>query len=472
LVVDIRLTDPNFDSFGGYPTAPATFSFSGTNVASTVTATFGGTDNFQSNPTTPIIAYGVQGAPGVLIPDPSQDAVISSMSVSFIAPGGGGSNPDFAGTTLVARADIQARGGCPDSGVLLSASAFDSAAPTASPSQTPAANQNNWNNGPVTVTWNWADELGGSGINPSLCTASSTSSGDGAQTLGASCTDLAGNTGSATYDVRVDTGAPAATPAPSPAPNGAGWNNSAVTVTWNWVDAPGGSGLDPVSCPASTTSSADGTANLPGACTDLAGNSGTSSYLVKVDTVAPSLQPVVTPSFVPLGGTATANPNATDVGGSGVATASCNNGQALPTTTVGVHTVTCTASDVAGNTANVPVSYFVGFAVSNLQPPTKTVFQSGSTIPVKFKVVDAAGRALPAAQVQQIIAAGRLNVVLQTSPTPTTVPATYDPTNNVFQANVKTPSGLRSGSSLTINVTYTPTGQSPFVLASTIVTAK
>ena len=57
--------------------------------------------------------------PGILIPNPTQDAVINSMSVTFTAPGGGDSNPDFSNTTFIARADVYATSSCPDPGPVL-----------------------------------------------------------------------------------------------------------------------------------------------------------------------------------------------------------------------------------------------------------------------------------------------------------------------------------------------------------------
>ena len=81
----------------------------------------------------------------------------------------------------------------------------DTCAPRASiPTQSPAANGLGWNNNDVTVTWNWSDEVGGSGIDNAACTTSSTSMGEGELTLTATCKDLAGNTGSASYTVMVD----------------------------------------------------------------------------------------------------------------------------------------------------------------------------------------------------------------------------------------------------------------------------
>jgi len=84
----------------------------------------------------------------------------------------------------------------------------DSTPPTAAPTQSPDANLAGWNNSNVTVTWNWTDNVGGSGIDPANCTTSSVSSGEGTITLTANCKDLAGNTGSASYTVKVDKTAP------------------------------------------------------------------------------------------------------------------------------------------------------------------------------------------------------------------------------------------------------------------------
>ncbi len=79
----------------------------------------------------------------------------------------------------------------------------DSTPPTANPNQSPAANSAGWNNSDVTVNWNWSDGTG-VGIDGSNCTLSSVSSGEGVQDLSASCADLAGNTGTASYTVQVD----------------------------------------------------------------------------------------------------------------------------------------------------------------------------------------------------------------------------------------------------------------------------
>jgi hypothetical protein len=86
----------------------------------------------------------------------------------------------------------------------------DSELPTAAATQSPSANGLGWNNSDVTVAWNWSDEAGGSGIDNAACTTSSTSTGEGELTLTATCKDLAGNEGSASYIVMVDKTLPVA----------------------------------------------------------------------------------------------------------------------------------------------------------------------------------------------------------------------------------------------------------------------
>lgn len=93
---------------------------------------------------------------------------------------------------------------------------LDTTPPTAmSPSPSPTANAAGWNTTDVTVTWNWSDAE--TGLDPANCPASSTSSGEGAALLlSASCTDNAGNVGSANVTVKVDATAPTVTCAAPP----------------------------------------------------------------------------------------------------------------------------------------------------------------------------------------------------------------------------------------------------------------
>jgi acyl-CoA synthetase (AMP-forming)/AMP-acid ligase II len=101
----------------------------------------------------------------------------------------------------------------------------------------------------------------------------------------------------------------------------------------------------------------------------------------------PTLAPSISSNPILLNGSATASAGASD-SGSGVASQSCG---PINTATVGARTVTCTATDNAGNTASATLSYqviynFTGFfqPVDNL--PTLNQVTAGRAIPVKFSL--------------------------------------------------------------------------------------
>ena len=89
-------------------------------------------------------------------------------------------------------------------------SALDTAPPIAHPVITGGSlGLNGWYTSPVTVTWNWSDD---GAVDVSRCDSTSTTSTQGNPVqLPATCTDLAGNQGSATYNIRVDQTPPTVT---------------------------------------------------------------------------------------------------------------------------------------------------------------------------------------------------------------------------------------------------------------------
>ena len=279
---------------------------------------------------------------------------------------------------------------------------IDTTAPSASPSQSPVAS-GGWNNSDVTVNWNWTDNAGGSGIDTANCTTSSTSTGEGNPiTLDATCKDLAGNTGTASYAVKVDKTAPTISAAATTAPNGTnGWYTGNVTVRFTCADGTG-SGIPTSACPADQVLSTDGTAVASTAqtVTDAAGNTSAASNVVtvKIDKTAPTLSPAVSPNPVLLNGTATVTSGAADAL-SGLASQSCG---ALVTNSVGAKSVTCTATDNAGNSNSATATYNVIYNWSGFfQPadnlPTLNSVKAGSAIPVKFNLAGNQGLSIFAA---------------------------------------------------------------------------
>jgi len=176
------------------------------------------------------------------------------------------------------------------------------------------------------------------------------------------------------------------------------WTNQNVTVHFTCTDADSGV----ASCPADQTFSMDGTFTASGTATDNAGNSASVSFSpIKIDKTAPTFAASVSPNPVYLNGSATATAGAVD-NGSGIATQSCGT---VLTNTVGTKTVTCTATDKAGNTATTTVAYKVIYRFDGfLQPINDTahtqicglpcpvsIFKGGSSVPVKFQLKDANG---------------------------------------------------------------------------------
>jgi hypothetical protein len=169
-------------------------------------------------------------------------------------------------------------------------------------------------------------------------------------------------------------------------PNAAGWYRSPGELHWYGYDLE--SGLD--ECTRQLIGGPDTSGRtVQGVCWDLAGLfSQPVSVMYKYDATAPALAPVV-PSSIALGAVAHAQPGASDAT-SGVATSSCNGGAALDTSTSGTHSVTCTATDAAGNTATAEATYTVGYGFSGFDNPVSTdevnSMKAGRAVPLKFRV--------------------------------------------------------------------------------------
>jgi hypothetical protein len=212
------------------------------------------------------------------------------------------------------------------------------------------------------------------------------------------------------------------------------WTNQTVTVHFTCSDS--GSGI--ASCPGDQTFSNDGTFTATSTATDNAGNSASTSFgPIKIDTTAPTLAPSVTPNPVYLNGSATANAGATD-SGSGVATQSCG---ALNTSTVGTKTVTCAATDVAGNTATANATYrvifnFTGFFDPVKNPQVMNQMTAGRAVPLKFSLAGNQGLGIfaPGSPTSLKIACSSLDPIDPVEQTTTAGASSisYDPVTGIY----------------------------------------
>jgi DNA-binding beta-propeller fold protein YncE len=113
----------------------------------------------------------------------------------------------------------------------------------------------------------------------------------------------------------------------------------------------------------------------------------------RVDTHAPDFAGAVTGSG-PNGAVllndpaAVAHANADDGTGSGVASSSCGTPDV---STVGPHTVSCSATDVAGNTSSADVTYVVGYELVGLTPADGTSVRAGKPLKIAVSLADASG---------------------------------------------------------------------------------
>ena len=194
----------------------------------------------------------------------------------------------------------------------------------------------------------------------------------------------------ASTTIKADGTAPSLfAPWPSAPPNANGWYRTVGTVDWSGTDSLSGIRACSTDVPFGGTDALS--AFVDGGCTDVAGNVRESRFTYKYDATPPVLTPTVQPSVIVLGEAATATANATDAT-SGVATQSCG---PVDSSTVGTHSVSCTATDNAGNTTIASATYTVGYVFEGFSAPVDTsavnVATAGKTIPLKWRVTNGSG---------------------------------------------------------------------------------
>jgi hypothetical protein len=164
---------------------------------------------------------------------------------------------------------------------------YDATAPSVSAGASRGPDANGWYNHPVSVSFSGTDAM--SGIDS--CTSASYSGPDtSGATLSGSCTDKAGNSASASYNVQYDASAPNVTIALARPPDANGWYNHPVAANASGSDST--SGIDSCSAGSYDGATTDN-ASLSGSCTDKAGNSASASIAFKYDATPPSVSQVV-----------------------------------------------------------------------------------------------------------------------------------------------------------------------------------
>jgi hypothetical protein len=184
-----------------------------------------------------------------------------------------------------------------------------------------------------------------------------------------------------------------------PIANGFGWNNSDVIIHWSCTDIVG-----VVSATTSKTVSTEGiNLSATGICEDTSENTASDTQTgINIDKTAPTFDISLSSEDIYLNGVYSATGNASDIlSGVDTSTSSCGN---VETSNVGVHSVTCTAFDKAGNTGEDTLNYNVIYKTGGscygspghaiLQPINAdgtSVFKQKSTVPAKFRLCDANG---------------------------------------------------------------------------------
>lgn len=223
---------------------------------------------------------------------------------------------------------------------------IDMTAPQIGVAPTTAANANGWYRTNVLMRYTCTDALSGIAACPAddLLTAE----GSGVSTPVRTLFDVAGNSSSVSGSVRIDKTAPWITAAATAQPNAYGWYRQNVTVMFPCGDALSGL-ADP--CPANEVLSQEGrnTASVARTVADLAGNETTSGVVVvNIDKTPPTLSVTMPPVQIVFRATHDFALSASDAL-SGMASMGCTG---FTTTMLGTRTVTCIATDRAGNTTS------------------------------------------------------------------------------------------------------------------------
>jgi Tol biopolymer transport system component len=322
---------------------------------------------------------------------------------------------------------------------------------------------------PYSISWDIGDTQVGAGVDLSYAFTQA-----GPTVLTATVTDALGNTAGSPIFLDVQAAAAPSVTIALTAPNGGtpngqnGWFVTAPvtgTVTADATNTGGGnitsldcgslaltvSGLGTPTATGTFSIASDGVTHI--SCTAADSGGSTSRAVtkdVKLDTVKPTLNPAIAPTRIFLHSRATAIPNASDAT-SGVASQSCG---PVDTSSAGLHTVTCTSTDKAGNQASRSVGYLVQYRIRGFfSPAPSSKWKSGQTVPIKIALADAAGTRIADTAAQKLLSPTcRITVSVRGAQT-TSACMKYDTTAHQFVYRLKL--GTTTGNdTITVSVSY------------------
>ncbi len=262
---------------------------------------------------------------------------------------------------------------------------LDKTAPLIAPAAAPPPNAANWNNTSVTVNFNCSDALSG----VASCTGPVALVNEGVnQVAKGVAVDKANNSASASDTVNIDKTPPVIAATANPPANGAGWNNSSVTVNFACSDALSGV----AACASPLTFTKEGFGQIAtGNAVDVAGNTNSVTAKVSIDETPPSITAAAAPAPNAAGWNNT-NVNVAFTCAdalSGVASCPPVN---LVSTEGASQSISGTATDKAGNNASTAVTLKIDKtppSITATETPQPTSFGWNNTsVTVNFACAD------------------------------------------------------------------------------------
>lgn len=231
----------------------------------------------------------------------------------------------------------------------------DATVPVVTATPTGTLGLNGWYTSDVSIAWS-TSAPGPSGITANCPVATQTTDTQGA-TFTCTATTGAGLTGTGSVTIKRDASPPVVSGTVSGTLGNAGWYTSDVTVSWNESDNI--SGITSQPCAASTLSADNAGVTYSCSATNGAGLQSTATQFVKRDATKPVIGYSAHPATYTVDQTIAITCSASDAM-SGLASSTCANiGGDAYTFTLGGHSYTATAVDVAGNSNSASTSFTV-----------------------------------------------------------------------------------------------------------------